>query len=64
MTEKCSSYASGTFHSADYVFINSDAVSRPQLELHEVKENGDTQTDRQSDALTVKKHFFTNAGQV
>jgi ABC-type uncharacterized transport system fused permease/ATPase subunit len=43
-----------------------DSVSQPSLELNDDGdvENGVIHTDRQSDALTVKKQFFANIGQV
>lgn len=53
-------------HGSNDLFVHRDSVSQPHLELHDVghMENGDIHTDRQSDALTVKKQFFANIGQV
>ncbi|KAG0570004.1 hypothetical protein KC19_6G131700 [Ceratodon purpureus] len=48
------------------VHYKTDSVSQPRLELHDDgdMENSDIHTDRQSDAMTVKKQFFANIGQV
>lgn len=48
------------------VHYKTDTVSQPHSELQQNGdfENGDAHTDRQSDALTVKKQFFANIGQV
>ena len=49
-------------------FVHRDSVSQPRLEFHDDEDsdedNGNIHTERQNDALTVKKQFFANIEKV